>query len=228
MPDCLSDALWADRVELSQYMLDMMQELGPKQHTYLITGAESWIHWDNQRDGMWAQDRDELPPNVKRTISSKRTMFSAYFSPCGFVSLQFLPIGQKYNSQFFTETVLPLPSIEKKLAECRPKLRTTAAHLHVDNAKPHTSKMSIQKIEELGFILVPQRPYSLDLAPCDFFLFDYLKQHLEGKHFTREDEVIAAVMQVFDKIPLQTFQNVIDDWQCGLRRCIQLGGEYLL
>jgi hypothetical protein len=69
---------------------------------------------------MWAQDRDELPPNVKRTISSKMTMVSAYFWRCGFVSVEVLPMGQKYNAQFFTEAVLP--SIEKKLAECRPRL----------------------------------------------------------------------------------------------------------
>jgi transposase len=88
--------------------------------------------------------------------------------------------------------------------------------------------MSIEKIEELGFILVPQPSYSPDLAPCYFFLFGYLKQHLEGKHFTREDQVIAVIREVFDKIPLQMFQNVMDDWQYGLRRCIQLGGEHLL
>jgi hypothetical protein len=128
-----------------------------------------------------------------------------------FLFVELLPMRQKYNLQFFTETVLS--SIEKKLAECRPKLRTTPAHLHVGNAKPHTSKMSIEKIEELCFILVPQRPYSPDRAPCDFFLFGYLKQHLEGKHFAREDQMIVAVKEVFDKIPLQTFQNVMDDWQ---------------
>jgi hypothetical protein len=77
--------------------------------------------------------------------------------------------------------------------------------------------MLIAKIEELSFILVPQPPYSPDFVPCDFFLFDYLKQHLEGKHFTREDQVITAVREVFDKIPLQTFQNVIDDGQNRLR-----------
>jgi hypothetical protein len=153
-------------------------------------------------------------------------MVSTHFSLCGFVSVEFLPMEQKCNSQFFTETVLP--SIEEKLAECRPKLRTPAVLLHVDNAKPHTSKMSIEKIEELGFILVLQPPYSPGLAPCDFFLFNYLKQHMEGKHFTREDHEIAAVREAFDKIPLQTFQNVMDDWQYRLRRCIQLGGEYLL
>jgi hypothetical protein len=153
-------------------------------------------------------------------------MVSACFSRCSSVTVEFLPMGQKPNSHLFNETVLP--SIEKKLAECHPKSRTTAAHLHVDNPKPHTSKMSIEKIEELGFILVLQPPYSPKLAPCDFFLFGYLKQHLEGKHLTREDRVIAAVREDFGKIPLQTFQNVIDDWQYRLRRCIQLGGEYLL
>jgi hypothetical protein len=140
MPHRLSEVQKADRVELSQRMLDMMWVLGPKQQQYLITGDESSIYWDNQRGGMLAQNRDELPPNVKRTISSTKSMVPVYSSRCGFVSVEFLPMGQKYDSQFFTETVLP--SIEKKLAECRPKLRTTAAHLHVDNAKPHTSKIS--------------------------------------------------------------------------------------
>jgi hypothetical protein len=175
---------------------------------------------------MLAQDRDELPPNVKRTISSKEMMVSVYFSRCGFVSVEFLPMGQKYRSHFFSKTVLP--RTEKKLAECRPKLRTTAAHLHVDTAKPHISKMSIEENEELGFILVPQPPYFPDFVPCDFFLFGYLKQLLEGKHLTREDQVIAAVREVLDIIPLHTLQNVMDDWQYRLKRCIQLGGEYLL
>jgi histone-lysine N-methyltransferase SETMAR len=158
---------------------------------------------------MRAQDRDELPPNVKRTISSKKTRVSACFSRCGFVSVEFLPMGQKYNSQFFTETVLR--SSEKKLAKCRPKRRTTAAHLYADNAKPLISKMSVENIRWLSVILVPEPPYSPDLAPCDFFLFGCLKHHLEGKHFTREDQVIAAVREVFDKIPLQMLQNVMDD-----------------
>jgi hypothetical protein len=157
------------------------------------------------------------------TISPTKTMISVYFSRCGFVSLEFLPMGQKYSSQFFTETVSP--NIERKFAECRPKLRATTVHLHIGNATPHTSKMSIEKIEELGFILVLQPPYSPPLAPCDFFLCGYLKQYLEGKQFTTEDSVISAVREGFDKIQLQMFQNVLDDWQYRLRKCIQLGGN---
>jgi hypothetical protein len=93
IPYRLPDAQKADTAELSQHMLDMMQGLGPKQQKYLITRDESWIYWDNQRREMWAQDSDALPPNAKRAISPKKTMVSAYFSRCGFVSIEFLPIG---------------------------------------------------------------------------------------------------------------------------------------
>jgi hypothetical protein len=89
----LSQAQKAGKVELSQHMLDMMQRLGPKQQKYLITADECCIYWDNQHCGMWAQDRDELPLSVKRTISSKSKTVSAYFSRCGFVSIEFLPMG---------------------------------------------------------------------------------------------------------------------------------------
>jgi hypothetical protein len=40
----LSDAQKADRVELSQDMLDIMEGLGAKEQKYLITGDESWIY----------------------------------------------------------------------------------------------------------------------------------------------------------------------------------------
>jgi hypothetical protein len=107
-------------------------------------------------------------------------------------------------------------------------LRTTAVHLNVDNTAPSPAKMSIEKTEELGFIVVSQPTYSRYFAPCDFFLFGHLKHHLEGKQFTREDQVISAVREVLNKILLQMFQNVMDDWQYRLRRCIQLEGKRLL
>jgi histone-lysine N-methyltransferase SETMAR len=126
---------------------------------------------------MWAEDRDEVPRNVNGMISSKKTMLSVYCTRCGFVSIEFLPQGQNYNSQFFIETVLP--SIEMNLAQRRPKLRATGVHLHMDNAKSHRSKTSVQKIDEMGFVLVSHPPYSPDIAPSDFFLFGSLKDRLD-------------------------------------------------
>jgi hypothetical protein len=98
---------------------------------------------------------------------SERLRKVAYFSHCDFVSIEFLPDGQKDNAQFSTETVLP--SIKNKFVQRRPKLRGTATQLHIDNARAHAAKKSIQKTEELGFIRVPHPPSLPGIAPCDFF-----------------------------------------------------------
>jgi hypothetical protein len=95
-------------------MVQVMQDLGPKQRKYLITGDESWIFWDDHHGGMWAEDQEEVPPNVKSIIYSKTTMLSAYLSRTDFISIEFLPQGQNYNSHFSTEIILPSIGAEKR------------------------------------------------------------------------------------------------------------------
>jgi histone-lysine N-methyltransferase SETMAR len=164
---------------------------------------------------MWVQDGEHVPANVERMISSKKTMLSAYFSRTGFVSIEFLPQGPKYNSQFVTETILP--SLVARLSVRRLKLKATAANFHLNNAKPHNPRLSIEKLEEYGLISVPQPPYSPDLAPCDFFLFGYLKFQLEGKTFFDEDSVKEEVRRILMEIPVNLLHSVMDEWIQRLR-----------
>jgi hypothetical protein len=118
---------------------------------------------------------------MSREWSVQKNDAVGIFSRTNFVPIEFLPQGQNYNSYFFTEIILL--SIVENLSVARPKLKATAAHQHTDNAKPHNSRLSLQKIEEYGFIRVPQPLNSPDLATCDFFLFGYLKLQLDGKIF---------------------------------------------
>jgi hypothetical protein len=207
-------------------MLDTTHGFGQLQLQYLITEDKFWIYWHNHYRGIWAVDRDEIQHNSKHIILSKKAMVSAYFCCSVVVSIEFLPDGQKDNLVFVTETVLP--SIERKLAECRPKLRATAAQLHIDNAIPHKSKISIEKSEELVFIRVHHPDYSPDAEPYDFFLFGCLKHKLEGKTFRSEAEVISTVRQILLEIPIQVLRTMMDKWKSRLKQCISLGGEYLL
>jgi hypothetical protein len=81
--------------------------------------------------------------------------------------------------------------------------------LHIDNAKSHNSRLSIRKTEEYGFIRVPQPHYSPDLAPCDFFLFGYLKSQLEGKTFFDENDVKGEMRRILTEIPVNLFHSVM-------------------
>jgi hypothetical protein len=86
-------------------------------------------------------------------------MISAHFSRTGFVYLEFLPQTEKFNSQFFTETILS--SLRATFSVCFLKLKAIAANLQIDNGKPHNARLSIRKTEEYGFIRVPQPPIRL-------------------------------------------------------------------
>jgi hypothetical protein len=56
--------------------------------------------------------------------------------------------------------------------------------LQQDNARPHTAKKTLQKIEELEAIeLLPHSAFIPDFAPSDYYLFRSAAQFLRGKNF---------------------------------------------
>jgi hypothetical protein len=152
-------------------------------------------------------------------------MLLTYFSRTGFVSIEFFPQGQNYNSHFFTE--ITLPSIVENLSVACPRLKTTAAHLYIENAKPHNSRLSLQKIDEYGFIRVPQPPYSPDLEPCDFFLFGYLKSQLEDKIFFDENSLKTEVERILRSTPITVRCSAMEDWVHRSNQYIESVGDYV-
>ena len=60
--------------------------------------------------------------------------------------------------------------------------------LQQDNARPHTSKKTIEKIKELDIEVMPHPAYSSDLAPSDFHLFRSMTHFLRGRRFSNDEE----------------------------------------
>ncbi|GFU80728.1 histone-lysine N-methyltransferase SETMAR [Trichonephila clavipes] len=55
---------------------------------------------------------------------------------------------------------------------------------HQDNARPHKSLVTRQKLLQLEWDTMPHPPYSPDLAPLDYYLFRSLQNFLDGETFT--------------------------------------------
>ena len=53
--------------------------------------------------------------------------------------------------------------------------RSGQRHFHQDNAPVHNSILITDYLTKMGIKRVPHRPYSPDLAPCDFWLFPKLR-----------------------------------------------------
>jgi hypothetical protein len=59
--------------------------------------------------------------------------------------------------------------------------------IDADNARPHSAKKFIDFVGNNGLRKASHTFDSPDLAPCDFFLFRYIKEQLEGASFDDGD-----------------------------------------
>ena len=67
-------------------------------------------------------------------------------------------------------------------------------------------------------------PYSPDLAPCDFWLFDYIKQRLSDH--TSVKSLDAEITKTIADIPRNEWEYTFDKWLERMRLCIIYKGDY--
>jgi hypothetical protein len=74
--------------------------------------------------------------------------------------------------------------------------------------------------------VVPDPPYSPDLAPCDFFLFTKIKLKLEGRRFDTSEVIQAESQRVLDILIEKDFQEAYQKWRSRWDRFINVEGTY--
>ena len=84
-------------------------------------------------------------------------------------------------------------------------LLITGVLLQCDNARTHTARSTVAKIQDLSFECLPNPPYLPDLAPIDFHVFGPLKVAMGGKNFRSDEEVQQAVHEWLRSQPKDFF-----------------------
>ncbi|KAF6333365.1 hypothetical protein mRhiFer1_008133 [Rhinolophus ferrumequinum] len=86
-----------------------------------------------------------------------------------------------------------------------------------DNAQPQVTQPTLQKLNELGYEVLPHLPYSPDLSPTDYHFFKHLDNILQGKRFHNQQDTENA-FQAFIESQSMDFYNtginkLISRWQ---------------
>lgn len=74
--------------------------------------------------------------------------------------------------------------------------------------------------------IMPQPPYSPDLAPCDFFLFPKLKRPMKGRRFATIEEIKTASLEELKAISKSDYEKCFEDWKKRRHKCIVSEGDY--
>ena len=220
VPKILTDEQKIMRVEACKVMLraiDAMENLDN-----LYTQDETWISYENPRRSMWLLAGSTPPVGCKRGIGTKKIMISVIMSTAGIFSIDALPRGQSFNKEFYLGSVIK--PFCKRIGKSRRQVQNKKVVIHMDNARPHLVN---EELDKLGVVRLIHPPYSPDLAPCDFFLFGYLKMKLEGSRFKNDQEVINAVNEILKSIDRITLASVHLEWVRRLELCISMKGEFV-
>jgi histone-lysine N-methyltransferase SETMAR len=78
-------------------------------------------------------------------------------------------LGKIINAALYVQTLLKL---RRALHDKHPRRKVI---LHHDNAWPHTARLTLEKIDNMGWKFLPHPLYSPDLAPFDYHLFGFVK-----------------------------------------------------
>jgi len=89
-----------------------------------------------------------------------------------------------------------------------------------------TSVLTQQFLAENKMVTTPHPPQSLNLAPCDFFLFPKMKLKLKGHRFDTIEETEAESQRVFDTLIEKDFQEAFQTLRRQWYRFLHAGGNY--
>ena len=98
--------------------------------------------------------------------------------------------------------------------------------MHQDNVPFNTALVLRDHFAENSTHIVPQPPYSPDLAPCDFRLFHKFKRPLRGHRFDMIEEIQAESKKALKAIPEIEFNKCFHDWKKRWHKSIISGGDY--
>jgi hypothetical protein len=92
-------------------------------------------------DHVGLPDGDEAPIQSKQTIASPKRMVTVFWSPIRSSGVEILPIGQHFDAQYFTLTILSVIAEHRGMQTWEDQNRKIV--LYFDNASPHTARSTI-------------------------------------------------------------------------------------
>ena len=111
----------------------------------------------------------------------------------------------------------------KRFCRERPALfKSGQWHFHQDNIPVHNSILVTDYLTKMGIKTVPHPPYSLDLAPCDFWLFPKLR----GCRYETIEEMKEAMTTVIDMLTQEDFHGAVQKLLERYNKCIAARGDY--
>ena len=195
----------------------------------IITCDEIWVYWDNEgafNNRSWRKSDENPLATPARRLTNRKHLASVFWDSKGLLLLDVLPPNATINADVYcTQLDRLIIAVQQRRRRLLHGGNHNVHYLH-DNARPHTAAKTKDKLNALGFTVLPHPPYSPDLSPPDYYLFSPMKCALRGKNYAGVNDINEDLLHWFDKKPRDFFQNGIRSLPGRWLRCIEHNGDY--
>ena len=203
MPHFLTDEQKQSRVRLASQVTEKYDKCDPRRLEEIVKGDETWIyHFQPDSKGknkVWVSSVGDRPVIARRYKTSNRMLYAMFYDSKGPVLQIPVPKGSSVTGKFYRESFLT--QLVDFYQKRRPRTGVRGINLLHDNALAHKSATVQEDLKESGLDVLDHPPYSPDLSPCAFWLFQRLKEMLAGHHFESRCGIGSAVYQCLQHIP---------------------------
>lgn len=134
--------------------------------------------------------------------------------------------GESINTDTYCHQI---DKMHQKLARANPAVvnRKGPILLH-DNARPHVSRKTLQKLNDLGYETLPHPAYSPDLSPTDYHIFKHLDNFIKGRVFKSQTDAETAFNDFIASRSSDFYRKGIYDLVKRWQKCIDSNGDYFV
>jgi histone-lysine N-methyltransferase SETMAR len=176
----------------------------------VITGDEIWIYHrqigHKSTNKRWVGEGESPTNMARRSKFESKNLFSIFFKSNGPVLIHCVDEGKTTDHNYYIENCLK--PVIKEIWKQRKSSGTNGIKLLHDNARPHTHSDVIDYLTQEGINIMPHPLYSPDLAPCDYWLNDYIKRNLIDQ--ANEKSLARAIIKIVKNIPEEEFKKTFD------------------
>lgn len=228
VPKMLTEDHKTQRLMASRSGLRRFRQDGEAFLSRIVTTDETWVHHyepESKRQSMeWKHVQSPTKKKFKSQRAVGKVMLTVFWDMKGPVTIDFLQRGTTVNAENYCEL---LGKVKDDIRSRRRGLLSRGVILLQDNARPHTAARTLAQIDDMGWELLTHPPYSPDLAPSDYHLFGPLKEHLRGKHFRNDEEVMQASREWLLSQPQEFYAEGIQKLTRRWQTCIDKSGDYV-
>ena len=171
------------------------------------------------------QKREQAAVFERKKTLAPKVLVSLGTTARGLTKPKFIDLGAKINSTYYIKKVLP--HYFKEMTRLYPEGDCV---FHQDSAPSHVSAKTLKFIKDSNIAYIPPDIWltnSPDAAPCDFFLWGYLKNRLRRRKASTIASLKKVIASEVAKVPLERVQRALKSWPGRVMKIYAAKGDQI-